>query len=128
MVQYLGLIDIPNFIAFSGDINSFVQTTLMGIDGGIFAFANATPQDICHVHELVKKDKAQSAIKIHKAMMRLAKQSIGIYGLSGLKKLMEFCGYSPGVTRLPFMAVSESEASEIKQAYEDYKRVVSTQD
>ena len=29
-----------DFKIFSGDLTSFVQTTLMGVDGGIFAFAN----------------------------------------------------------------------------------------
>ena len=121
LVQYLGLVDLDNFTVFTGDINSFVQTNLMGVNGGIFAFSNATPQEICDVYKMVKQNDASEAIKKHKAIMRLAQSSVGKYGLAGLKKLMEIIGFSPGDPRLPFKPVSEEVEVELKEAYENFK-------
>lgn len=121
LVQYLGLVDLDHFKVFTGDINSFVQTTLMGVDGGIFAFSNAVPQEICDVFQMVKQNDSLKAIQKHKAIMRLAQASIGKFGLAGLKKLMEIIDFTPGDPRLPFNPVSKDAALEIKEAYEKFR-------
>lgn len=118
--QYTGLIDIPDLTVFSGDLTSFVQTTLMGIDGGIFAFANVVPQQICDIFELLKENKTAEAMKKFLPILNLAGNSIGKFGFPGLKKLMELIGFNPGDPRLPFSPVSSEQSAEIKKAYEDY--------
>jgi len=121
LVQYLGLVDLDDFIIFTGDINSFLQTTLMGVNGGIFAFSNAVPQEICDVYQMVKQNKSVEAIEKHKAIMRLAQNSVGKYGLAGLKKLMEIIGFTPGEPRLPFKTVGDKAEIELKQIYGKFK-------
>ncbi len=125
LAQYTGLIDIPDFTVFSGDLTSFVQTSLMGIDGGIFAFANAVPQEICDLFELLKENKTDEAMKKFLPILRLAGNSIGKYGLSGLKKLMELFGFNPGDPRLPFSPVSSEQSEKIKEAYENFSKIFS---
>ncbi len=120
--QYLGLMELNHFKVFTGDLNSLVQTTLMGVDGGIFALANAVPQQICDVFKLVKQDHAREAIKIHRAAMKLARSAIGDFGLAGLKKLLQLMGYAGGQPRLPFAEVSTDDAAKIKQAYERFRK------
>ena len=120
LIQYTGLIGIPDFTVFSGDLTSFVQTTLMGIDGGIFAFANVVPQEICDIFEMLKENKTVEAMKKFLPILKLAGGSIGKYGFPGLKKLMEIIGFNPGDPRLPFTPVNSGQAGEIKKAYEDY--------
>ncbi len=118
LAQYLGLIDIPDFTIFTGDLMSLVQTALMGIDGGIFAFANAVPQEICDVFELLKQDQSAEAVKKINPILQLAGSSIGKFGFPGLKKLMEFFGYNAGDSRLPFLPLNPEQAAGIKIAYE----------
>lgn len=122
--QYLGLTELNHFKVFTGDLNSLLQTALMGLAGGIFAFANAVPQEICDVFNLVRQNRAQQAMEIHRAIMKLARSSIGDFGLAGLKKLMQLMGYAGGQPRLPFAEVTEADEVKIRQAYEQFKRAL----
>ncbi len=107
-----------------GDVNSLVASLQMKADGAILAIANAFPKELCDVYQLCKQNQTEKAVKKMTNIIKLTKDTLGKFGIPGLKELMKMMNYQPGDPRMPFSPVNEKQATEISKSFELYNQSI----
>lgn len=105
-----------------GDVNSMVASLQMKADGAILAIANALPQELCEVYQLCKQNQTEKAVEKMTNIIKLTKDTLGKFGIPGLKELMKMANYQPGDPRMPFSPVNEKQATEISKSFKHYNQ------
>ena len=103
-----------------GDVNSLVASFMVDADGAVLAFANAFPNELCEIYRLCSEKRENQAMQRLNPLIRLAKVTVGKFGIPGLKALMEMMDYRPGEPRMPFSTVNAKQSHEIRNALDQY--------
>lgn len=107
--------------AVAKDFNVMVGTAgvlfsglTIGCVGGINALANVAPKQCVAILDMVKTGDLEAARELQLKMIPVNQAVTAVYGVPGLKAALDMRGYFGGDPRLPLMASSDRERSEIE--------------
>ena len=104
-----------DFTVLGGTANIFFSGYMMGMQGGIQALASFCPAECTELYFLCKEGKYAQAAALQKRLIPLNKAITTIYGLAGLKAIMEMKGFSGGYPRRPLLPMSDEEKAELRK-------------
>lgn len=103
-----------NFKVLVGTAGVLFGGLSLGCVGGIVAMANVAPQACVKILAAVDQGDFQEARRLQLRMLPVNNAVTLTYGISGLKAAMDMLDYFGGEPRLPLLAATEKERTEIR--------------
>jgi len=98
----------------AGSANFFMTTLLMGGTGGIVSLANAFPDIVADLYELVVAKDYEKAFALNERVFQMNSAVSGKGGVAAVKYAMDLAGLAGGDPRLPLLPLGEDIKKEIK--------------
>jgi len=123
LANFLNVAD-EGFQIFTGTASAWYPALCMGVQGGVLALANCSPNECALVQEAYDQGELDKAFQIYKALFPVNSAVTGTYGIPGLKFACDLNGYRGGHVRSPLFACSEIGRSNIKDILDESKRKI----
>ena len=118
--QYIQALEGKDMVVIAGNIGSFYPGLCDGAIGGVLSTATYMTEYCCKLYELFMAGKRDEAEALHRWLGQLSADTIGRWGVAGVKLGLTLRGLSGGHVRLPLLDVPEAEAARIKAYFEAY--------
>lgn len=108
-----------DFQVLAGSASFLYAAYQVGCVGGVCALANVLGGELCALEALYKAKRFEDALALQQ---RLIAPNIDVtrrFGVPGLKKAMEWFGYSGGPTRMPLQPLTIEQIEVIRRDFED---------
>lgn len=126
--------DIPQLVKFKGvvpeDFNLMVGTAsawypalTLGVEAGIMALANCSPNECAKVQKLYDQDRYIEAKEEYQRLFPVNAAVTNTYGVAGLKHACTMLGYEGGFVREPLLELKSTEKDRIAEIISEAKRV-----
>jgi 4-hydroxy-2-oxoglutarate aldolase len=96
----------------------------VGADGGILAVANALPELCTRLMGLFAGGNYPEALKLQNRLTPIALAVTGTYGISGLKKVMDFRGYFGGEPRRPLKKIAPEAEKDLADLFQQLRDIL----
>jgi 4-hydroxy-2-oxoglutarate aldolase len=104
------------FNVMPGSANFFMNSLVMGANGGVISLANVLPEITCELYNLTINKKYEEAFKLNEKVLLLNKNVSGSGGVAAVKYAMDLVGLYGGNPRLPLIPINE----DLKKKIADY--------
>lgn len=111
----------PEFQLLVGSAQILWPALLMGVRGGILAYANASPYSAIAIWEAFRTREEEAARDWQQRVGRASTVVASKHGIPGLKYAMDLNGYYGGPPRLPMSVPTPEAKKEIEAAFKDLK-------
>lgn len=108
------------FAVFAGNAGYLLPALTMGAVGGTLALANCLPDECCRLVELYKDGKIEEARKLQLRLLKINKYVTGIYGIPGLKVVLNHLGFRGGYPRKPLLELTFEQKHEIINVLDEF--------
>jgi len=96
-----------DFFVLAGSANFLLPALKVGAIGGICALANALPEEVAQIGQLLREGKEKEALELHYRLLAPNKAVTAQFGVPGLKLVMDQRGYYGGPLRRPLLPLDE---------------------
>ena len=96
-----------DFFVLAGSANFLLPALKVGAIGGICALANALPEEVCKLQQLLDEGKEGEALSLHYRLLAPNKAVTAQFGVPGLKYVMDKRGYYGGPLRRPLLPFTD---------------------
>ena len=103
------------FYVMAGTITTFFSALLLGATGGVLSMANYLPEACLNLFKLIISGDTKKARALNLKLIQLNKSRSGKFGVSGVKAVMDMCGYFGGELRLPLQSLNNKEREVIRE-------------
>ena len=110
-----------DFDVISGDDGITQPLMALGAQGVISVAANAYTKPFCHMMRAMKEGRAEEALRLHYAMLRMNQLIFADGNPAGIKCLMNHIGLCQNVLRLPLVSVNEKVEADIVEEWKQLK-------
>lgn len=107
------------FQVLAGSAGFFLAALSVGCVGGIFALANVLGQNVCELQAAHLRGAAAEARSLQARLVAPNWAVTKTYGVSGLKRSMEWFGLHGGSPRRPLARLGEREEELLKSVFRD---------
>ena len=115
---------VKGFEVMVGSAPVLFPALCVGAVGGILAVANALPELCTRIFALYTKGELSRARELQNRLTPIAKAVTTIYGISGLKAVMDMMGYFGGEPRAPLKKAGPEIESVLKDLREGLKDIL----
>jgi 4-hydroxy-2-oxoglutarate aldolase len=113
---------IPSNVDFhllAGNIKTFYPGLVEGAIGAVLSTASYLPEYCCKLYQLAMSRNKEEAVKFHCFLNDLSDNTIGKYGVAGVKFAMDIRGYFGGIPRIPLIPVKSDDKEQIISYFRD---------
>ena len=107
-----------DFQVLAGSASFLYTAYQVGCVGGVCALANVLGAELCRLEALYKAGRFDEALALQQRLIAPNMDVTRRFGVPGLKKAMEWFGYSGGPTRMPLQPLTVEQTGIIKQDFE----------
>ncbi|NWX93929.1 HOGA1 protein, partial [Nothoprocta pentlandii] len=105
------------FQVLAGSAGFLLASYAIGAVGGICALANVLGAPLCQLERLCREGRWQEARDLQHRLVEPNAAVTRRFGITGLKKAMEWFGYHGGPCRAPLAPLSASQEQELREAF-----------
>ncbi|XP_042229066.1 4-hydroxy-2-oxoglutarate aldolase, mitochondrial-like isoform X2 [Homarus americanus] len=87
--------------------------------GGVCALANVLGEAVCQLHKLTVEGDIEAAVQLQKQLIAPNSAVTKTFGISGLKKVMDWKGFYGGPTRAPLQSLPDQEVAKLHKVFVD---------
>jgi 4-hydroxy-2-oxoglutarate aldolase len=113
----------PAFSVLAGSASTFYAALTVGVSGGILALAALLPDACARLLRLVREGQFDSARRLQRQLLPLARLISTSHGVPGLKAALQLSGVDVGYPRLPLSPVPESVIATLHTALTEFEDV-----
>jgi 4-hydroxy-2-oxoglutarate aldolase len=106
----------PSFVVIAGSAPTFYPSLCVGATGGILAVSCVFPALCVELHQQFRAGRHDAARNLQRRLTPLAKLVTTGLGVAGLKKAMDFAGFTGGVPRAPLTPLNEDATAQVRAA------------
>jgi 4-hydroxy-tetrahydrodipicolinate synthase len=99
----------PEFRVFSGAAAIMLDALRAGAAGGVLGQANFAPELCVSFYEAFRQNRMKVSKDLQQRLLPLVHKIGILFGVSGIKAALDYCGYHGGPPRPPLVALSEAE-------------------
>ncbi len=106
------------FYLLAGNIKTFYPGLIEGASGAVLSTASYLPEYCCELYHLYLSQKTEEAIKLHNFLNNLSGNTIGKFGVAGVKFALDIRGFFGGDPRIPLLPVKPDDKKQIIEYFQ----------
>jgi len=107
-----------DFYLIAGNIKTFYPGLLDGASGGVLSTASYLPECCCRLFRYYAERQTAKAEALHASLNRLSSDTVGRFGVAGVKWGLALRGIQSGEVRLPLVPVPQEEKRRIADVFQ----------
>ncbi|XP_042229065.1 4-hydroxy-2-oxoglutarate aldolase, mitochondrial-like isoform X1 [Homarus americanus] len=108
-----------DFQLIAGSASFLLASLQLGGVGGVCALANVLGEAVCQLHKLTVEGDIEAAVQLQKQLIAPNSAVTKTFGISGLKKVMDWKGFYGGPTRAPLQSLPDQEVAKLHKVFVD---------
>lgn len=108
------------FQVIAGSAGFLLATLNLGGVGGVSALANVLGEAVCELHRLTADGDSTAAVQLQKKLIAPNSAVTNIFGIPGLKQVMDWKGFYGGPLRAPLQPLSDQEVDKLHKVFVDH--------
>ncbi|MGI6585876.1 MAG: dihydrodipicolinate synthase family protein [Lutisporaceae bacterium] len=113
LVKFISVVP-EDFNLMVGTASSWYPALTLGINAGIMALANCSPNECALVQEYYEKGQIEKAKDAYTRIFPVNTAVTATYGIAGLKYACTLAGYEGGYVRKPLLELKDNEKEDIR--------------
>ena len=109
-----------NFCLIAGNIKTFYSGLMSGAIGAVLSTASYLPEYCCKLYQLYVEKNYSEAEKLSCFLNELSDNTIGKFGVPGVKFGMELRGFHGGSPRLPLLPLNPQDKEDIIRYFKSH--------
>ncbi|MCE5330045.1 dihydrodipicolinate synthase family protein [bacterium] len=106
------------FYLLAGNIKTFYPGLVEGASGAVLSTASYLPEYCCELYQLHLTQKTKEAVKLHNFLNNLSSNTIGRFGVAGVKFALDIRGFFGGNPRIPLLPVKPEDKKQIIEYFQ----------
>jgi 4-hydroxy-2-oxoglutarate aldolase len=116
--EYMKVIpEKTDFYLLAGNVKTFYPGLKGGAIGAVLSTASYLPEYCCKLYQLYLNKKNDEANILHNFLNNLSDNTVGRFGVAGVKFGMDLRGFFGGKPRLPLLPLKSSDKKHIKEFF-----------
>lgn len=108
-----------DFQVIAGSASFLMATLHIGGVGGVCGVANVLGEAVCELQRLVMEDNMTAAVQLQRKLIAPNSAVTRMFGVAGLKQVMDWKGLYGGPTRSPLQPLTQQETDKLRQVFVD---------
>jgi len=108
------------FQVLAGSASFLMAAMQLGAVGGVCALANILGRDCCQLYSLIQNNELDEARDLQLRLIAPNQSVTRKYNVPALKYAMELVGYYGGPCRLPLTSITETEALDVRDSFNEF--------
>jgi len=106
-----------DFRLLAGNIKTFYPGLTEGAAGGVLSTACYLPEYCCKLYRLYLSSEKEEAVKLHNFLCGLSDNTVGRFGVAGVKFALDLLGYWGGEPRIPLLPIKPDDRRQIEEYF-----------